>query len=52
MSNYRRYRIPGGGYFFTVNLLKRDQHRLTEHIDSLRHAFRVVKQQRYFHIAG
>ena len=50
MSNYRRYRVRGGCYFFTVNLLKRDQHLLTEHIDSLRHAFRVVKPQRGFHI--
>ena len=52
MSNYRRYRVRGGCYFFTVNLLKRDQHLLTEHIDSLRHAFRVVKPQRGFHIVN
>jgi hypothetical protein len=23
MSDYRRYRVPGGTYFFTVNLLER-----------------------------
>ncbi|MEZ5673479.1 MAG: transposase [Thiotrichaceae bacterium] len=50
MSNYLRYRIPGGCYFFTVNLLERKRHLLTEHIDLLRHAFRTVKQQRPFHI--
>ncbi len=50
MSNYLRYRVPGGCYFFTVNLLERKKHLLTEHIDLLRHAFRTVKQQRPFHI--
>ncbi len=50
MSNYVRYRVPGGCYFFTVNLLERKKHLLTEHIELLRHAFRTVKQQRPFHI--
>ncbi|OQW88249.1 MAG: transposase [Thiotrichaceae bacterium IS1] len=50
MSDYLRYRVPGGCYFFTVNLLERKKHLLTEHIDLLRHAFRTVKQQRPFHI--
>ena len=50
MSNYIRYRVPGGCYFFTVNLLERKKHLLTEHIELLRHAFRTVKQQRPFHI--
>jgi len=50
MSHYLRYRVPGGCYFFTVNLLERDQSLLTEHIDALRHAFRTVKQRRAFHI--
>jgi putative transposase len=50
MSNYLRNRVPGGCYFFTVNLLERKKHLLTEHIDLLRHAFRTVKQQRPFHI--
>ena len=43
MSNYVRYRVPGGCYFFTVNLLERKKHLLTEHIELLRHAFRTVK---------
>jgi putative transposase len=50
MSHYLRYRMPGGGYFFTVNLLERNQHLLTEYIDSLRRAFRAVKRQYPFHI--
>jgi len=50
MPNYRRYRIKGGSYFFTVNLLDRKKHLLTENIDLLRHAFRTIKQQKPFHI--
>jgi len=50
MSNYLRYRVPGGCYFFTVNLLDRKKHLLIEHIDLLRHAFQSVKQQHPFHI--
>jgi putative transposase len=50
MPNYRRYRIKGGCYFFTVNLLERKKQLLTENITLLRHAFRTVKQQRPFHI--
>lgn len=51
MSNYHRYRVPGGCYFFTVNLLKRyPNNLLVQHIDLLR---RVVQDVRYkwpFHI--
>lgn len=49
MPNYRRNRVPGGCYFFTVNLLERRKHLLTQHIDILREAFRKTKQQRPFH---
>jgi putative transposase len=35
MSNYRRVFIPGGCYFFTVNLIDRHSSLLTEHIDAL-----------------
>jgi len=39
MTDYRRYRIPGGTYFFTVNLLERHPNDLLiRHIDVLRHA--------------
>lgn len=50
MSNYVRCRLPGGCYFFTVNLLERKKQLLTEHIGLLRDAFRTVKQQQPFHI--
>ena len=50
MSNYRRYRVSGGCYFFTVNLLERNKHLLVEHVDLLREAVRITKQQRPFHI--
>jgi len=36
MPDYRRLRIPGGCYFFTVNLLDRNNDLLVEHIDLLR----------------
>ena len=34
MTNYRRNRIPGGTYFFTVNLLERKSHLLIDNIDA------------------
>lgn len=33
MPDYRRYRVAGVTYFFTVNLANRDTSLLTEHID-------------------
>jgi putative transposase len=33
MSNYRRVRVPGGTYFFTVNLLERRRRLLVERVD-------------------
>ena len=42
MTNYRRCHIPGGTYFFTVNLANRRQSLLTDHIQRLRKAFRQV----------
>ncbi|SFM73088.1 REP-associated tyrosine transposase [Nitrosomonas communis] len=50
MSNYRCNRIPGGTYFFTVNLYDRKSDLLITHIDALCAAVRIVKQQRPFHI--
>jgi len=50
MSNYLRYRIPGGCYFFTVNLLERNNTLLVDHIDLLRESVQVCKQKRPFHI--
>jgi putative transposase len=39
VPNYRRARVPGGTYFFTVNLLERDRRLLVDHVDVLRIAF-------------
>ena len=39
MVRYRRNRIPGGSYFFTVTLHDRHGHALTDHIGPLRRAF-------------
>lgn len=39
MSRYRRLRVPGATYFFTVNLARRESDLLTAQVDQLRHAF-------------
>jgi len=48
MPHYRRCWVPGGTYFFTVNLLERRRRLLVEHIDDLRDAFRQAQAQRPF----
>ncbi len=50
MPDYRRYRVPGSTYFFTVNLLERRQDTLVWHIDILREAVRKTRRERPFHI--
>ncbi|MBK6957639.1 MAG: hypothetical protein IPH22_03910 [Nitrosomonas sp.] len=50
MSNYRRNRIPGGIYFFTVNLQDRKSQLLVLHINELHAAVREAKQSRPFYI--
>ena len=52
MPDYRRYRVPGGTYFFTINLLERRSDLLTRHIESLREAVRRTRAERHFHIDG
>ena len=42
MPDYRRNRIAGGTYFFTVNLLDRNRPLLVEHIELLRESVRRV----------
>ena len=42
MPDYRRWRVPGGTYFFTVNLLERRLDTLVKHIDELRDAVRTA----------
>ncbi|MFT3806349.1 REP-associated tyrosine transposase [Arenimonas sp.] len=48
MSSYQRHWVPGGTYFFTINLLDRKQQLLVEHIDDLGQAFRATRQARPF----
>ena len=50
MPDYRRNRVPGGTYFFTVNLLDRRSDYLVGHIDALREAVRQVRAGAPFHI--
>jgi putative transposase len=44
MPNYRRAFIPGGCWFFTVNLLERRQTLLVDHIATLREAVATTRQ--------
>jgi hypothetical protein len=50
MVGYLRNRLEGGTYFFTVTLADRQSTALIDHIDALRKAFRVSRQQRPFTI--
>ena len=50
MPDYRRYRVPGGTYFFTVNLAERNRTLLVDHVDVLRSVLREVKARHPFHI--
>src|SRR4030042_77854 len=51
MTEYRRPWLPGGTWFFTVNLAERRGNRLLiERLDLLRSAFRSVRLRRPFRI--
>jgi putative transposase len=50
MPDYRRSRIPGATYFFTVNLLNRRSDLLVTQIDALRKAVRRTRERSPFHI--
>jgi len=50
MPDYRRNRVPGGTYFFTVNLLDRRSDLLVKRIDILRDAVRRTRTRAPFHI--
>jgi putative transposase len=50
MPDYRRNRVPGGTFFFTVNLLDRSSDRLVAEIAALRRAVRQVRARAPFHI--
>jgi putative transposase len=50
MPNYRRAFVPGGTWFFTVNLLDRRQSLLVDHIETLRDAVARTQQPYAFEI--
>jgi putative transposase len=50
MPNYRRAFVPGGGWFFTVNLLDRRRRLLADNIDALREATRLTQTRHPFTI--
>ena len=51
MTDYRRFYLPNATWFFTVNLAERhNNHLLIEKIDTLRAAFRYVKERKAFRI--
>jgi putative transposase len=50
MTSYRRAKISGAAYFFTVNLAERQRATLVEHIDLLRRSFREEKKIHPFQI--
>jgi putative transposase len=52
MSNYRRNWLPGGTYFFTVNLADRSSDLLVRRVDLLRHAVRRTKEIHPFEIVA
>src|SRR5262245_37603019 len=48
MVRYRRNRLQGGTYFFTVTLAERQSSALVDQIGALRAAFRVARRERPF----
>ncbi len=50
MPDYRRNRVPGGTFFFTVNLRNRRASLLVTQIDALREAVRRARARAPFHI--
>jgi putative transposase len=43
MPDYHRIRVPGGTYYFTINLLERRSDLLVRHIDVLRDEVRRTR---------
>ena len=52
MPNYRRWRYPGGTYFFTVNLADRRSDLLVRHISHLRRVLSKVRHDHSFDIVA
>src|SRR5438132_9595619 len=50
MPDYRRNRVPGGTFFFTINLLDRRSDLLVTQIHTLRDAVRQVRRRAPFRI--
>jgi len=50
MPNYRRSRVPGGTYFFTVNLRDRKSQLLVQKIELLREAVKQIRHEQPFRI--
>lgn len=50
MTNYRRNRVPGQVYFFTVRLRDRRSTLLTEHISAFGEAIRQARGRKPFHV--
>jgi putative transposase len=50
MPDCRCLLVPGGTYFFTINLLERRSDLLVRHIDTLREAVRRTRRERPFRI--
>jgi putative transposase len=50
MVHYRRNRVSGGTFFFTVTLRNRRSSLLVGHIGLLREAFRIARHEQPFHI--
>ena len=48
MVHYRRSRVAGGTYFFTVNLRDRHQALMSEHAEALRGIVRGVRREHPF----
>ena len=48
MPRYRRWFVPGGTYFFTANLARRDSSLLVDHIAALRAAYADAAERQPF----
>ncbi|HEX9810957.1 MAG TPA: transposase [Burkholderiales bacterium] len=50
MTNYRRHRVPGGTYFFTVAIAERRKTLLLDRIDDLRNAIDAEQKRKPFSV--
>jgi putative transposase len=50
MPNYRRAYVPGGCWFFTINLLERRKTLLVDHVTALRKAVAATRESHPFKI--